>query len=85
MAVKTPEVDSSDMSAATAFELLSHLRLERDWSFERLATEMRSAGHYVPAKTLHWLLTSRPEKPFARTLYKIRQYLASSPHQRRAS
>jgi hypothetical protein len=72
MAVRPSQLDSADGSRE--IDELNAIRLDRDWSYQELADDMEAAGHGVPSKTLHALLTQRP-KPYDRTLYKIRKYL----------
>jgi len=69
MAAKTGSLDSTD-----AIDRLDALRLENDWSFRELSSEMERAGVILSAQTLHQLLADRDVKPYDRTLYKIRKY-----------
>lgn len=75
MAVKKATVDSNE-SGTAEIDALNQIRLSRNWSYQQLASDMARAGFPVAAKTLQALVNYRP-KPYDRTLYQIRQYLAS--------
>ena len=57
---------------------LAAYRLEQDLSFEALAAAITASGYPIRARALHLILTNRVRTtPRDRTLYKIRQFLAS--------
>lgn len=59
-------------------QALATYRLEHDLSFDQLANRMAEAGYAMRGRALHLLLTNRlRSQPRDRTLYKIRQFLAS--------
>lgn len=54
-------------------ERLDLYRLQRDLSYRDLAAEVG-----IPYRTLYTLLTAKNPRPFDRTVYKIRKFLASA-------
>lgn len=87
MAPKTAPVDSADWS--TLLDQLNELRLSRDWSYRQLADDITAVtGFDISAQTLQPLLSvasHERSKPYDRTLYKIRQYLAALEEGKRAT
>jgi len=71
-----------ELEVPVELEQLNDVRLERDWTFRQLAEDMASRDLSIPARTLHLLLTNPPDKPYDRTLFKIRRYLDSLSAQR---
>jgi len=69
--------DSNDEDGGTEIGELKTLRLSRNWSYAQLAADMERVGHPVAAKALHALLTNEGQRPYDRTLYQIREYLAA--------
>jgi hypothetical protein len=55
---------------------LNHIRLSRNWSYQQLSDDMATAGFPIAPKTIHALILNEDKRPYDRTLYQIRQYLA---------
>ena len=63
---------------------LAAYRLEQDLSFEELAAAITAAGYPMRPRALHLILTNRvATTPRERTLYKIRQFLATTRGRKR--
>jgi hypothetical protein len=69
-----PDLDDRQWIAA-----LDNYRIERDWSFEELATAMKRHKCVISKRTLHYLCKRLPAEanPLDRTVYKIKKFLKS--------
>jgi hypothetical protein len=61
--------------AQVAVARLAQYRLENNLTFRDLSDEMRKAGWYVPARSLHLALTRRVV-PVDRTQFRIEKFVA---------
>jgi hypothetical protein len=66
-----------DLDARRWIAALDQYRIERDWSFEELATAMARAKCVISKRTLHYLCKRLPAdgNPLDRTVYKIKKFL----------
>ena len=69
---------SSLSPLAADLHKLNAIRLARDWSMRELSNHMTARGFKVSTRVLHYLLTNPDpaHRPYDRTQYKIREYLA---------
>lgn len=61
---------------------LRQLRLDKEWTWDRLSREMRAAGSVVSFKTLQRLCTEPDAKLRELTLVRIQKYLAGQQRRR---